>query len=337
MRRTHPRATRSVRPDTERGWSLQLTGPRRVSLLRTERCAPEPADVEIRLEGCGVCGSNAPVWEGRPWFEYPLAPGQPGHEGWGVIVRTGAEVRDLSVGQRVCFLSGHAFAEFENVPAAHCVELPQALDGRAFPGEPLACAVNVLRRSGIGPGHTVGIVGVGFLGALLTQLATSAGARVVAVSRRAFSLEVGAAAGAVAVVPLRNDDEAATINAVRDATDGALCDVVVEAAGLQSSLDVASALVRERGRLVVAGYHQDGMRQVDLQSWNWRGLDVINAHERDPRTYQEGMRLAVAAVCEGRMDPAPLLTHALPIERAGQAFEMLLDRPAGFLKAVVTP
>jgi hypothetical protein len=35
---------------------------------------------------------------------------------------------------------------------------------------------------------------------------------------------------------------------------------------------------------IVAGYHQDGPRQVNMQLWNWRGLDVINAHERDPRS-----------------------------------------------------
>lgn len=41
---------------------------------------PQPDQIRIRLEGCGVRGSNLPVWEGRPWFTYPLPPGKPGHE-----------------------------------------------------------------------------------------------------------------------------------------------------------------------------------------------------------------------------------------------------------------
>src|SRR5690606_7447141 len=45
---------------------------------------PGPGQVLIRLEGSGVCASNLPVWQGREWFEYPQAPGAPGHEGWGV-------------------------------------------------------------------------------------------------------------------------------------------------------------------------------------------------------------------------------------------------------------
>jgi len=54
---------------------------------------------------------------------------------------------------------------------------------------------------------------------------------------------------------------------------------VIEAAGQQWPLDLATELTRERGRLIIAGYHQDGPRQINMQLWNWRGLDVINAHE----------------------------------------------------------
>ena len=92
-----------------------------------------------------------------------------------------------------------------------------------------------------------------------------------------------------------------------------------------------------RGRIVIAGYHQDGPRQVDLQSWNWRGLDVVNAHERDPRVYVEGMRLAMEAIAERRLDPAPLYTHTFPLDRLGDAFEAARTRPDGFMKALVVP
>ncbi|HEX2724969.1 MAG TPA: L-iditol 2-dehydrogenase, partial [Beijerinckiaceae bacterium] len=101
-------------------------------------------------------------------------------------------------------------------------------------------------------------------------------------------------------------------------------------------LDLAAELTRERGRLIVAGYHQDGPRQVNMWLWNWRGLDVINAHERDPKIYVQGIREAVEAVASGRIDPAPLYTHRFPLERLGQALDATRDRPDGFLKALVT-
>jgi threonine dehydrogenase-like Zn-dependent dehydrogenase len=71
--------------------------------------------------------------------------------------------------------------------------------------------------------------------------------------------------------------------------------------------------------------------------WNWRGLDVINAHERDPARYIEGIREAVDAVASGRLDPSPLYTHRYPLERLGDALNDTRDRPDGFLKALVVP
>jgi threonine dehydrogenase-like Zn-dependent dehydrogenase len=64
---------------------------------------------------------------------------------------------------------------------------------------------------------------------------------------------------------------------------------------------------------------------------------VINAHERDPARYIEGIREAVDAVASGRLDPSPLYTHRYPLERLGDALNDTRDRPDGFLKALVVP
>jgi threonine dehydrogenase-like Zn-dependent dehydrogenase len=72
-----------------------------------------------------------------------------------------------------------------------------------------------------------------------------------------------------------------------------------------------------------------------MQLWNWRGLDVVNAHERDPEIYLQGMRSAVEAIASGRLDPSALYTHRYPLEQIGEAFEMAIRRPQGFMKALV--
>jgi threonine dehydrogenase-like Zn-dependent dehydrogenase len=72
-----------------------------------------------------------------------------------------------------------------------------------------------------------------------------------------------------------------------------------------------------------------------MQMWNWRGLDVINAHERDPAVYIEGIRLAVDAVASGRLDPTPLYTHTFALDQLDEALNATRDRPDGFLKALV--
>src|SRR5690606_18069636 len=194
-------------------------------------------------------------------------------------------------------------------------------------------AFNIFKRSRIEPGQNVAIVGAGFLGVILTRLATDAGARVIAISRRDFALGMARRYGAAETVAM--DDHHRVIDRVRLLTDGVFCDRVIEAVGKQWPLDLAGEITRERGTLVIAGYHQDGPRQVNMQLWNWRGLDVVNAHERDPAVYIEGMREAVAAVATGRLNPDPLYTHTFPLDRLSEALDATRDRPDGFLKALV--
>jgi threonine dehydrogenase-like Zn-dependent dehydrogenase len=310
-----------------------VTAPGRASIQDVARPLPGPDQVVIRLEGCGVCGSNLAYWEGRPWFSYPGEPGAPGHEGWGIVDAVGPGVRSVEAGDRVATLAPHAYAQFDVARADEVVPLPPALDGIPFPGEPLGCAMNAFRRGGIEAGQTVVVIGIGFLGALLTRLGSRRGARVIAVSRRPYALEVARAQGAD--LALSSEDRDAVVRAVADATGGAGADRVFEVVGLQAPLDLAGELTRIRGRFIIAGYHQDGNRQVNMQLWNWRGLDVINAHERDPAEYLAGIREAVAAVQDGRLDLRSLLTHRYPLDRLNEALEAMRTRPDGFLKAVV--
>jgi threonine dehydrogenase-like Zn-dependent dehydrogenase len=311
-----------------------MAAPGEIRLQHAPRPVPSAGELRIRLEGSGVCGSNLPVWQGQPWFQYPFAPGAPGHEGWGRIDALGPETDGFEVGERVTFLSGHAFAEFDVAKASAVVRLPDALDGQPFPGEPLACAVNVFRRSDVRAGDAVAVVGVGFIGALVIQLAKHAGAHVVALSRRPWALEVARRCGAEAT--FETGDFWDAVRRARALTNDAAFARVIECGGEQVTLDLATQLTSEGGRLVIAGYHQVGARQVDMQLWNWRGLDVINAHERDMAVVERGLRESVDAVMDGRLDPFPLLTHSVPLARMGEAFGALDARPDGFLKAVVT-
>lgn len=319
-----------------------LAAPRRIEVEEVELGDLLPGHVRIRVEGCGVCGSNLPLWEGRPWFTYPLPPGAPGHEGWGLVDAVGDDVDSvrLGPGTRCAFLHDLAFAEFVDVDQYHVLALPPELEHVHFPGEALGCGFNVVERSCIETDMDVCVVGIGYLGALVTAISAARGARVIAVGRRQFALDVATKMGAAEVVPLvpRNSEHEIFDQAeeeVASLTGGGMCDVVVEAVGAQGPLDLASRLTKLRGRLVIAGFHQDGTRSVDLQAWNWRGLDVINAHERDAAVRLGGMEKAAAAIASGWFDPLPLHTHEFPLERAGEAMELLATRPVGFMKALV--
>lgn len=262
--------------------AMAITGPRRADPVRAVTRPPGPGEVRVRVEGCGVCGSSLPVWEGRPWFEYPLAVGAPGHEVRG----------RLDDGTRVACLTQQGYAEEVVVDEATLVAIPE---GGPFPAEALACAVNVVSRARIGETDRVAIVGMGFLGSAVAQLVPRA------------------------------------IQVRRDTPVIGEFERVIECAGTQSALDTASRLVATGGVLVVAGFHQDGPRTVDMQSWNWRGIDVVNAHERDRSVVVECMREAAAGI----FDLDRLVTHRLPLARLADAFELARTRPPGFVKAVV--
>lgn len=310
-----------------------FAGPQEIRIEEFEPRAPAAGEVRVRLEGCGVCASNIPVWEGRPWFQYPIEAGGPGHEGWGVIDAAGEGVDGFVAGDRVAMLSYHAYATHDVTPATDVVKLPESLDGQPFPGEPLGCAMNIFRRSEIEAGQTVAILGIGFLGALLTKLASNAGARVFAISRRPYSLEIAREMGAEEAIPM--EDHGTIVEAVKSLTNGRMCERVIEAVGKQWPLDLAGELTCERGRMMIAGYHQDGARQVNMQLWNWRGIDVINAHEREQAVYIRGIRNAVDAVASGRIDPAPLFTNTFTLDDLPRALRMAQERPEGFMKALV--
>src|SRR5437868_9916849 len=165
-----------------------LTGAGKFKIQDIPVPEPGPGEVRIRLEGCGVCASNLTPWDGPEWMTFPTEPGALGHEGWGVVDAVGEGVTGFREGDRVGVLSGKAYAEYDLADASRVVKLPDSLAERDLPLEPFGCAMNIFRRSDIKAGQTVAIIGIGFLGAVLTRLASDAGARVIAVSRRQESL-----------------------------------------------------------------------------------------------------------------------------------------------------
>jgi threonine dehydrogenase-like Zn-dependent dehydrogenase len=248
------------------------------------------------------------------------------------VAGLGRGVSGLREGDRVALLSGAAFAEFDVAPAEGAVPIPPELEG-PFPGEALGLAANVVRRCDIRQGDTVAVVGVGFHGLVALKLAALAGARTLAFGRRESARALARRFGADEALDLAS--HAAAVARARELTGGRLCDVVIEAAGAPVTLDLASELVRERGRLAVAGRREEGPRAVDLELWSWRGLDVVNAlDERDPEARRAGIETAAAVVASRELDLAPLFS-AFPLARIAEAFQTMEERPAGIVKAVV--
>jgi threonine dehydrogenase-like Zn-dependent dehydrogenase len=296
---------------------------------------PEPASDELRikLEGCGICGSDLPVWEGRPWFTYPMPAGAPGHEGFGMIDAMGNDMNDYKIGERVAILSYHAYAEYDIAKVNEVVRLPSFLENEPFPGEPLGCALNIFNRSDIGKKDVVAIIGAGFIGNLLIQLSKSAGAIVIAISQRDSSLQKAFESGADHVIKL--DDHHQIIQKINEITNNQGCSRVIEATGKQWPLEIAGDIIAIKGKMIIAGFHQDGLRQINVQNWNWKGIDVVNAHERDPQEYIKGIHLAIEATRAGYVNPSVLYSHQFAFDDLEKAFEAMRLGEDGFVKGMV--
>ncbi len=289
-------------------------------------------DVLVRSFVCGICTSELDMWEGRSNIEFPRFAG---HEVSGVVEGVGPLVTDVEVGDRVAvYAEGEGFADYVKVPAAWVVKLRPDTPFDLALGEPIACAVNGVRKADPQLNDSVAIVGCGFMGLIMLQLFRASGAgTLIAVDRRDSALALAREVGATHTLNPERDDVVEEIKAL---TDGRGVDIGVEGAGVQATLDLTVRLVRMEGKLEVFGFHQGGRRTVDWGYWNWMAFDVVNGHTRNRNRYVEGMRLGIGMLEQGKLDMEALVTHRFPLVKINEAFAAASVKDDGFVKGVIT-
>jgi threonine dehydrogenase-like Zn-dependent dehydrogenase len=203
-------------------------------------------------------------------------------------------------------------------------------------GEPLACVISGARRTRLELGDSVAVVGLGFMGLLALQTLRLRGpARLIAIDPRPETLELARRFGADEVYTPEQTPAVLRLARWRQRGSHRGVDVVVEASGTQPGLTLAGELVHEHGFLSLVGWHQGGPRQVDMELWNWKAFDVLNAHERRPDYLMDCMRRGLALAAAGKLDLGSLISHCFPLEAVDDAFHALQTKPAGFTKAVI--
>jgi threonine dehydrogenase-like Zn-dependent dehydrogenase len=301
------------------GRVAEITASRTFTIREAEFPPPPAGKVLVRVLHVRICAGELADWQKGPSGDAPIPVG---HEPVGIIHALGDGVEGLAVGQTVTGRLEPSLADYVYADTADVVAVPDGVDPRQAIGEPLGCVVEGYRRAQPAPGDRTAVVGLGFMGLVMTRLlALSPTSCVLAVDPRDDAREVAAALGATRV----GEPGAAAGD----------FDLVVEASGTQPGLDLASALAAEHGTLSILGYHQT-RRTVDLEAWNWKALDVVNAHVRDRHRLADSTGAAMRLLDSGRLPVGDLLTHHFRLEQADQAFEALQDKPTGFVKAVIT-
>jgi threonine dehydrogenase-like Zn-dependent dehydrogenase len=304
-----------------------LTAPKRFELQEQPVPRPAPGEVLVRVDACGVCASDFESWLGEGDFPRVL-----GHEVAATVVELGPSTRAIAAGGEVAvWAPGRGYSDYLTVPAGDCYPAERAASDRAL-AEPLSCALNAVQLASPDPGDAVVVFGAGFLGNLVQLIVQLRAPRlVIVVEPRPDARARARRLGADAVCDPATDDPA---EVVREVTRGGLADVCFEVTGAQPALFQVGGTLRDHGKLALVGFHR-WQREVPLGQWNWHAFELLNAHFRDPRIIREGMRGAVGLIERGVLDLAPLVSHRYPLERVGEAFRDGVDKPDGFVKAMI--
>jgi L-iditol 2-dehydrogenase len=340
--------------------SIVLTGLSRIEV--SERPVPEienSCDVLIRMRSVGVCGSDIHYYRtGRIGSQVVQFPFVLGHEGAGVIEKTGSGVTALKPGDRVAidpampchncdqcrdgrphtcrnlrFLGcpGQAegcLSEYIVMPASSCIVLPEnvTLDQGAL-SEPLSIGLYTVRSAGDIKGKAVGILGSGPIGLSVLQSAVAEGAGEVYVTdkideRLAVASGMGAAwAG--------NVD---TTDVVRDILERKpeQLSVVFECCGQQEAADQAVQLLKPGGTLMIIGI-------PEFERWIF-GSDDMRRKEisiRNIRRQNESVNDTIQMIASGIIQPDRMQTHNYTLDETAEAFEMVAGYRDGVIKAMI--
>ncbi|MER9327839.1 zinc-dependent alcohol dehydrogenase family protein [Mesorhizobium sp. M0488] len=328
-----------------------------IALREIRKPVPGPDDLLVRIEACGVCGTDRHLFHG----EFPCRPPvTPGHEFSGIIETIGADVSGFAIGDRVTgdpnIACGrcpqcHAgrvnlcrnlsaigihrdggFADYVIVPQKQAFILPAGLKPThgAF-CEPLGCCLHGVDLAEITAGSSVVVLGGGVIGLLTVQLARLAGATTIILStrqasRRALAEDLGATA---TIDPTAADVVDAVAGPAGLVPGGA--DVVFECAGVRETVEQSMRLARAGGKVVIVGVTPQGMK-AEFEPFDllFRELKVLGSF-LNPYTH----RRAADLIASGAIEIDRLISRQVTLEEAAT---VIANPPApGEVKVLVVP
>lgn len=331
-------------------------------MIYENRPLPRPQDDEVlvRINAVGVCGSDAHYFMhgkiGRYIVDKPLILG---HESAGTVVDTGKAVQHLRPNDRVVLEPGvpcrqctycksgrynlcpdvvfmatppidGAFCEYYCTAADFVYKLPDNISfDEASMIEPLACGIHTMNRGRVRPGESVAIFGAGPIGLMILQAAKAYGAT----DRIVFDIEpnrlnIAQKLGATHVFNPKDTD---IIQEAYNIAPAGL-DVVIEAAGGESTSKLVTKLARRGGRIVWVGNTRQEYVPVSVLEILDKELDLIGVF-RYANIYPQAIRL----IANRLVDVRRMITHTFPLDQTGEALTIAYHRSDGAIKIVVNP
>ena len=317
-----------------------------------------PGELLVRVEACGLCGSDV-----MEWYRLDRAPLVLGHEISGQVIAVGEGVEKYGEGDRVAAahhvpcntchycLSGHPTAcdtlrktNFDPGGLAEYLRLPAInVDRGVFPlpdevsyeaatfVEPLACVWRGQRRAKLQPGNSVLIIGSGISGLLHVQLARALGAgQVVATDISDYRLEAALRLGADAVFRAEEDLPAR----LRQLNQGYLADRVIVCTGAALAINQALNSVERGGTVLLFAPTEPGVTiPVSINELFFRNdITLTTSYAGSPDDYQTALEL----IGEGKVPVRQMITHRLSLAEAKLGFQLVADA-RNSIKVIIEP
>ncbi|MBP2238857.1 alcohol dehydrogenase [Sinorhizobium kostiense] len=325
--------------------AMQVKTPGNLELVERQTPAPNPGEVLIAVEACGICGADASDIDNA---DPALQPRVPGHEVVGRIVAIGANTPSIwKVGQRVGVgrLGGHCnecnecrrgrfnlcrnqpivgsscdggYAEIMIARATGLVSIPDELSSEE--AAPILCAgiatFNALKKSGAEPGDTVAVLGIGGLGHMALQYARKMGFRVIAVGRGEDIAADAARLGAHRYIDTYVENPADAINAMGGAK------AILTTTANPTAVSALMPALAPEGRLIVLGVGKDPL-PVSTRSLVGAERSIVGSITGSP--YENEKTLDFSVLTGVR----PMI-ETMPLERAEDAVQKMRSGDAKF-------
>lgn len=314
-----------------------------------------PDDVRIRLHTVGVCGSDVHYYtHGRIGDFVVNAPMVLGHEASGTVIGTGANVRHLRAGDRVCMEPGipdplsrasrlgiynvDPAVTFWATPPVHGILCPETVHPASFTYrlpdnvsfaegamvEPFAVGMQAATRARITPGDTAVVTGCGTIGIMVALAALAGGcSRVLISDLSPTKLQLASGYEGITGIDLNEADLASAVNA---ATDGWGADVVFECSGAAAAVRDLFKVVRPGGTVVLVGL-PPGPVAVDIAAACTRECRIETVFR-----YANVFDRALALIAAGKVDLKPLVSDTFSFDNSIAAFERAAEGRPGDVK-----
>ena len=326
-----------------------------------EREIPKVKDDEVlvKLEYVGICGSDLHYYETGAIGDYVVEPPFVlGHEPGGTVVEVGKNVKHLKVGDRVALepgkTCGHCefcktgrynlcsdvvffatppvdgvFQEYVAHEAELCFKLPDnvsTLEGALI--EPLAVGFHAAIQGDAHLGQKAVVMGAGCIG-LVSMMALKARgvSEVYVVDIMEKRLEKALELGATGVINGAKDD---VLERVKELTDGAGMDLVIETAGTEITTRQAIHMAKKGSNIVLVGYSKTGEMTLPMSLVLDKELTFKTVFR-----YRHIYPMAIDAVAAGKVNLKGIVTDVFRLDEAQKAMDYSVNNKADIVKAVI--